>query len=109
VQASYEKQANKSWRHIKFKMGDLMWLNIKDFKMPETLANRLVPEYTSIYKVIHKPHLDVYILQLPITLVVHPTFHVSNWNQFMITRKGRIGNKPITQDLTSLNIRSLGK
>jgi hypothetical protein len=77
VQVSYEKQANKSQRHIKFKMGDLMWLNIKDFKMPKTLANRFVLEYTGLYKVIHKPHPDVYILQLPITLIVHPTFHVS--------------------------------
>ncbi len=28
MQASYEKQTNKSRRHIKFKMGELMWLNI---------------------------------------------------------------------------------
>jgi hypothetical protein len=44
--ASYDKQANKLQRHIEFEVGDLMWLNIKDFKMPETLVNRFVPKYT---------------------------------------------------------------
>jgi hypothetical protein len=39
-----------------------MWLNIKDFKMPKTLANKFVPKYANPYKVICKPHLDVYIL-----------------------------------------------
>jgi hypothetical protein len=39
-----------------------MWLNIKDFKMLETLANRFIPKYVSPYKVICKPHLDVYVL-----------------------------------------------
>jgi hypothetical protein len=45
--------------------------------MIETLANRFILEYTGLYKVIHKPRLDVYTLQLPTTLVGHPTFHVS--------------------------------
>ncbi len=54
-----------------------MWLNIKDFKMFKTLANRFVPKYTDPYKIIHKPHLDVCILQLPTTLIAHLTFHVS--------------------------------
>ncbi len=44
--ASYDKQASKLQRHIEFKVGDLMWLNIKNFKMPETLVNRFVPKYT---------------------------------------------------------------
>jgi hypothetical protein len=74
---NYEKQANKSRRHIEFKVGDLAWLNIKDFKMPETLANRFIPKYAGLYKNIRKPHPDVYILQLPMTLVTHPMFYVS--------------------------------
>ncbi len=43
--ASNDKQANKLQRRIEFEMGDLMWLNIKDFKMPETLVNGFVPKY----------------------------------------------------------------
>jgi hypothetical protein len=68
--------ANKLQKHIEFKVGDLMRLNIKDFKMPETLANTFVPKYVGLYKVIRKPHLDVHTLQLPTTLVAHPTFYV---------------------------------
>jgi hypothetical protein len=64
TQASYEKQANKSQRHIEFEVGDLMWLNIKDFKMFETLANRFIPKYMGPYQIIHKPHLNVYTLPL---------------------------------------------
>jgi hypothetical protein len=33
VHVSYVKQANKLQMHIKFKVRDLMWLNIKDFKV----------------------------------------------------------------------------
>jgi hypothetical protein len=62
VYVSYKKKANKSRRHIKFKVGDLVWLNIKDFRMFETLVNRFIPKYASPYKVICKPHLDVYFL-----------------------------------------------
>jgi hypothetical protein len=43
-------------------VGDLMWWNIKDFKMLETLMNMFFPKDVSPYKVICKPHLDVYTL-----------------------------------------------
>ncbi len=53
---SYENQANKSQRHIKFKVGNLVWLNINFLKMFETLVNKFVPKYVGLYKMIHKPH-----------------------------------------------------
>jgi hypothetical protein len=53
-----------------------MWLNIKDFKMLKTLANRFIPKYAGLYKIIHKPQADVYTLQLPTMLVAHLTFYV---------------------------------
>jgi hypothetical protein len=62
VHANYVKQANKLQRHIKFKVRDLMWLNIKDFKMTKILGNRFVPKYASPYKIICKPYHDVYTL-----------------------------------------------
>jgi hypothetical protein len=77
MHVSYVKQANKLQRHIKFKVRDLMWLNIKDLKMTKILGNRFVPKYASPYKIICKPYHDVNTLQLPMTLIAHPTFHVS--------------------------------
>jgi len=49
-------------RAIKFEVGDLVWLNIKDFKKLKLLVNRFIPKYGGPYKVICKPHLDVYSL-----------------------------------------------
>jgi hypothetical protein len=77
MHVSYVKQATKWERHIKFEVGDLMWLNIKDFKMTKILGNRFIPKYAGLYKIICKPYHDVYTLQLPMTLVAHSTFHVS--------------------------------
>jgi hypothetical protein len=62
VQMNYEKQANKLRRHIEFEVGHLGWLNIKNFKMLETLVNRFVPKYAGLYKIIRKPHPNVYTL-----------------------------------------------
>ncbi len=64
-------------RHIEFEVGDLVWLNIKKFKMLKTMANRFIPKYMGFYKIICKPHPNVYTLQVPTMLVAHPTFHVS--------------------------------
>jgi hypothetical protein len=45
--------------------------------MPKTLVNRFVPKCTGPYKIICKPHFNMYNLQLPTMLVAHLTFHVS--------------------------------
>ncbi len=52
---NYEKQANKLWKHIEFEVGDLVLLNIKDFKMLKTFAKKFVPKYMG--QIIHKPTL----------------------------------------------------
>jgi hypothetical protein len=56
AQARYEKQANKSRKEIQFEIGDLVMLNIQDFKMLETLVVHFVPKYVGPYKIMHKPH-----------------------------------------------------
>jgi hypothetical protein len=52
---NYDKQANKSWRHIEFEVRDLVW-NTQKFGI------RFVPKYANPYKVICKLYLNVYIL-----------------------------------------------
>jgi hypothetical protein len=58
-------------------------LNIHDFKMPEALGAHFIPKYARPYKVMHKPHLDVYML-LATTFVAHPIFHVSKLKLFKV-------------------------
>jgi hypothetical protein len=89
TQVNYEKQPKKSQKHIECEVGDLVWLNIKDFKMPKTLVNKFVLIYVGPYKIIRKPHFDVYILQLPMTLVAHLTFHMSKLKPIHENKKGK--------------------
>jgi hypothetical protein len=58
-------------REIQFEIGDLVMLNIHNFKMPEALAVCFIPKYARPYRVMHKPHLDVYTLLLPTTFMAH--------------------------------------
>jgi hypothetical protein len=73
-----------------------MWLNIKDFKMLRTLANRFIPKYAGPYKIIHKPEPNVYTLQPPTTLVAHSSFYVSKLKPIHEENKRTTRNKPIT-------------
>lgn len=87
TQARYEKQVNKSKKEIQFEIGDLVMLNIRNFKMPKTLAAHFVPKYASPYKITHKPHPNVYTFLLPTTFVAHLTFHVSKSKPFKTNDK----------------------
>ncbi len=43
VQKRYEKHVNKTQKHVEFEIGQHMWLNIQDFKMPNELAHVSLP------------------------------------------------------------------
>ncbi len=62
AQASYEKQANKLRKHIKFEVGDLVQLNKRDFKMPETLVSRSIPICESLENHLQTPPQCVYFV-----------------------------------------------
>jgi hypothetical protein len=83
VQKWYEKHANKTWRHVEFEVGQHVWLNIRDFKMPNGLAPCFIAKYARFYETFHKPHLDMYTLKLPTNFVAHSTFHVSKLKLFL--------------------------
>jgi len=42
IEASYKKQENKIQMHIEFEVGNLVCLNIQDFKMLEAFANYFI-------------------------------------------------------------------
>jgi hypothetical protein len=57
-------------------------LNIRDFKMPETLVVHFIPKYAGPYRITHKAHPNVYMLLLLTTFVLHPMFHVLKLKSF---------------------------
>ncbi len=74
----YKDFADKSRREVKFEVGDEVWLNIKNFRLPEGLShNKFMGPYAGPFKVLEKKLSDTYKLELPKNLRVHPTFHVS--------------------------------
>jgi len=73
----YKDFANKSRREVKFQEGDEVWLNIKNFRLPEGLSHKFLGPYACQFKVLKKKLSDTYKLELPKNLKGHPTFHVS--------------------------------
>ncbi len=67
-----------------------MWLNIKNFRLPEGLSHKFLGPYVVPFKVLEKKLFDIYKLELPENLRIHPTFHVSLL-------------KPVTRDVSRLN------
>jgi hypothetical protein len=73
----YKDFADKSRREVKFQVQDEVWLNIKNFRLPEGLSHKFMGPYAGPFKVLEKKLSDTYKLELPKNLRVHPTFHVS--------------------------------
>ncbi len=62
---------------MKFQEGDEVWLNIKNFRLPESLSHMFLGPYAGPFKMLEKKLSDIYKLELPKNLRIHPTFHVS--------------------------------
>jgi hypothetical protein len=73
----YKDFVDKSQRKVKFQEGEEVWLNIKNFRLPEGLSHKFLGPYVGPFKVLEKKLSDTYKLELPENLRVHPTFHVS--------------------------------
>jgi hypothetical protein len=73
----YKDFADKSQQEVKFQEGDEVWLNIKNFRLPEGLSHKFLGPYVGPFKVLEKKLSNTYKLELPKNFRVHPTFHVS--------------------------------
>jgi hypothetical protein len=73
----YKDFVDKSRRKVKFQEGDEVWLNIKNFRLPEGLSHKFLGPYAGPFKVLEKKLSNTYKLELPENLRIHPTFHVS--------------------------------
>jgi len=90
VHKKFKDFANKSQWEVKFQVGDEVWLNIKNFRLPEGISHKFLGPYAGPFKVLEKKLSDTYKLELAENLKVHPTFHVS----FL---------KPVARDASRLN------
>jgi hypothetical protein len=50
----YKDFADKSRREVKFQVGDEVWLNIKNFRLPEGLSHKFLGPYAGPFKVLEK-------------------------------------------------------
>jgi hypothetical protein len=73
----YKDFPDKSQRKVKLQEGDEVWLNVKNFRLPTGLSHKFLGPYVGPFKVLEKKLFDIYKLELPKNLRVHPTFHVS--------------------------------
>jgi len=73
----YKDFADKSQREVNFEERDEVWLNIKNFQLPEGLSHKFLGPYASPFKVLENKFPNTYKLELLENLKVHPIFHVS--------------------------------
>jgi hypothetical protein len=59
---------------MEFEVGQHMWLNIRDFKMPNGLAPHFTSKYVKPYESLHKLYPNLYSIKLLINFVAHSTF-----------------------------------
>ncbi len=74
---------------MKFQEGDEVWLNIKNFRLQECLSHKFLGPYAGPFKLLEKKFSDIYKLELPKNLKVHPTFHV-----FLLKSVARDASRP---------------
>ena len=77
AQKRYKKQVNKNQRHVTFKVEQKVWLNAKNFTLPQGLTPKFMAKFAGPFPVVKQEFDDAYKLALPPEIKVHPVFHVS--------------------------------
>ena len=73
----YKKQVNATWRKIGYDMDQKILLNVKNSTMLECLLPKFMSKFAGMFLFIERVFKDVYKLELPPNINVHPSFHVS--------------------------------
>ena len=77
AQKRYQKQLNAGRRDVDYEVGQKVLLNVKNFTLPEGLTPKFMSKFAGPFSIVEKLFKDVYKLELPPEIKVHPTFHVS--------------------------------
>jgi hypothetical protein len=62
VHKRYKDFVDKSRQEVRFQEGDEVWLNIKNFMLPECLSHKFLGPYAGPFKVLEKKLFDTYKL-----------------------------------------------
>ena len=68
---------NKNRRQVSFKVGQKVWLNVKNFTLPQGLTPKFMAKFAGPFPVVKQVFDDAYKLALPPEIKVHPVFHIS--------------------------------
>jgi hypothetical protein len=71
AQKRYVNQVNKGRRHVEYEEGQKVWLNMKNFTLPDGLTPKFMAKYTSPFVIEKRLFEDVYKLILPPEIKVH--------------------------------------
>ncbi len=90
----YKDFTDKSRREVKFQEGDEVWLNIKNFRLPEGLNHKFLGPYAGPFKMLEKKLSDTYKLELWKNPNSPPHFMFLFWSRLPAMPQGLIGSKP---------------
>jgi hypothetical protein len=74
------RSANRHRRPVPFGEGDLVYISLKDLKIPKGRARKLIPKFIGPYKILKDHGNDSFTVELPSELKqcgVHGGFHSS--------------------------------
>lgn len=97
------KQANKHRMEKEFKVNDLVYLKLQNYRqqsVEKRASNKLSKRYYGPFKIIEKIGKVAYKLQLPTDPKIHPVFHVS------LLKTCHSETQLPTEDLSQLNVQS---
>ena len=77
AQKRYKKQVNARRREVEYGVGQKVLLNVKNFTLSEGLTPKFMSKFAGPFPTVEWVFKDVYKLELPPEIKVHPTFHVS--------------------------------
>ena len=77
TQKHYKKQVNKNRRQVSFKVGQKVWLNVKNFTLPQGLMPKFMAKFAGPFPDVKQVFDGAYKLALPPEIKVHPMFYVS--------------------------------
>lgn len=83
VHEMYKARANKHRKAITFKLGDLVWLHLREDRFPSRRKNKLMPKGDGPFKVLEKVNDNAYKLELPGDMGVSLTFNVGDLTLYL--------------------------